>query len=117
MNILLIGIGPHLDELQTRFEEKEVGVIRAPEYSPAVAKVIGEKLAAIVLFLNAGTLDPGQICREIKSNPETAQVPVVLLTEKENIRDLVKASYQGFDFSMAEPLHPYQMGYLCHLLS
>lgn len=53
-----------------------------------------------------GTRDGFDLCREIKNNPDTSHLPVILLTAKINIESQVKGLDCGADSYITKPFNP-----------
>lgn len=53
-----------------------------------------------------GTRDGFDLCREIKNNPDTSHLPVILLTAKVNIESQVKGLDCGADSYITKPFNP-----------
>ena len=53
-----------------------------------------------IMLLN---MDGFEVCRQIKGEPETAHIPVVMLTAKKNRQDLVSGQQAGCDAYITKP--------------
>lgn len=78
-------------------------VMTAHDGQEALAKMTQKKFDAIVtdwMMPNMGGLD---ICRQLKKNPETADIPVVVCTVKNREVDRVWAKKQGVKAYLTKP--------------
>jgi|SRR5512145_2724658 DNA-binding response OmpR family regulator len=51
----------------------------------------------IVLDINLPTMDGFQICRRLKRDPNTANIPVIMLTSRENFESMMEGLETGAD--------------------
>ena len=60
----------------------------------------------VILDLMLPGLDGMEVCRELKSNPKTQQIPVVMLTAKSEEADIVSGLELGADDYITKPFSP-----------
>ena len=104
--------------------EDEEGVIRAiqgclePEgFTTVVARdgcqglraVIEEKPALVILDLILPGLDGLEVCRKIRQDPETARLPILILSGKGEEMDKVVGLWVGADDYLATPFGPKEL--------
>jgi len=59
--------------------------------------VLEQKPALIVLDVKLPTMDGFQVCRRLKRAPETASIPVIMLTEKDGAQATMSGLQAGAD--------------------
>ena len=57
----------------------------------------------VVLDIMLPELDGFEVCKRIKENPETAGIPVVMLTAKKNSQDYARGMQVGADAYVTKP--------------
>ena len=78
--VLVIDDEPDLVEMLRMALERQFEVIVAFDGKEGVAKAKAEKPDAIVLDIMMPEKDGFAACRELKSNPQTALTPILILT-------------------------------------
>jgi len=78
-------------------------VLRATDGKEAVRIAVEEQPDLILLDVILPGLNGFQVCREIKTTPETAQIPVILLTSKTRESDRKWGLEQGADGYLMKP--------------
>ena len=77
---------------------------RAPKQHPKV----------VLLDLKLPKIDGIEVLREIKSNPQTQAIPVVVLTSSQEEKDLVTAYQLGVNSYIVKPIDFEQLKRCCH---
>ncbi len=57
----------------------------------------------VILDIMLPEMDGFEVCRQIKQNPETSNIPVVMLTAKKNSQDLARGQEVGSDAYITKP--------------
>jgi len=90
--------------LQSRLEAQGFNVITAVDGEAALRAVGFEMPDAIILDLELQGQDGLSVCRQLRANPETARVPLLVLSgEGEQIDQLLSNDLDADDF-MTKPL-------------
>ena len=71
-----------------------------------LAAVKLEKPALILLDVVMPKLDGYSVCRRLKKDPETAGVPIIMITSKSQDSDKFWAQRQGADAFLGKPFNP-----------
>lgn len=58
-----------------------------------------------ILDINMPSLDGLQLCREIRTNPDWASIPVLLLTANSSVQDIIEGFQAGCDDYMSKPFN------------
>jgi DNA-binding response OmpR family regulator len=69
----------------------------------------GEHPALVLLDVNMPRLDGFEVCRQLKSDPTTADIKVVMLTARGADVDRVRAREAGADEYFIKPFSPVQL--------
>ncbi|HNV72956.1 MAG TPA: response regulator [Candidatus Ozemobacteraceae bacterium] len=72
----------------------------------AVARVIQEKPDLVILDIAMPEMDGYQVCRQLKANPETQKIPVVMITALALEQDRKMAMDAGADGFILKPFDP-----------
>jgi CheY-like chemotaxis protein len=81
MKILLVDDEPALRELlRATFEGADVSVDEAESGLEAEARIRRRRPDVIVLDLRMPVMDGVELCKRLKADPKTSQIPIVLLT-------------------------------------
>ena len=92
-----------LDLMANYLSNAGYGIIMATNGEEAIAKALENKPEAIVtdwMMPKMGGLD---ICRKLKKNPETAEIPVIACTAKNRDVDRMWAKKQGVNGYVTKP--------------
>lgn len=84
-------------------QKKGCHVLTAANGEEALAKAGRDKPSLIILDVVMPGKNGFQTCRELKSSPETQQIPVVLLTSKKQDSDKFWGFRQGADGYLTKP--------------
>lgn len=87
-----------------RYEGMEV--IEAYDGEEALEKVEVEKPDLILLDIMMPTLDGIEVCRRLKRNPSTADIPIIMLTAKTMDEDMLAGWEAGADDYLTKPFNP-----------
>lgn len=69
----------------------------------ALEEVRINKPDLVLLDIMLPEIDGFEVCRQIKENPETRHIPVVMLTAKKNSQDLARGQQVGCDSYITKP--------------
>ncbi len=59
----------------------------------------------ILLDINLSPLGGFQICRELKANPKTKHIPIIMVSGHEKMTDYVRAAQEGAVAYVGKPIH------------
>lgn len=63
----------------------------------------------ILLDVMMPDLDGYQVCNQIRTNPETAAIPIIMFTAKSQVEDKVAGYDAGVDDYITKPIHPAEL--------
>ena len=92
------------DMLSRRLERKEFTVALAVDGQDGVDKAAAEKPDLILMDMSLPVMDGWQATKTIKSNPDTANIPVIALTAHAMSSDREKALEAGCDDYDTKPV-------------
>ena len=85
--------------------EPDYEVIKAESGQEALEK-INLNPDLIILDVMMPNMDGFQVCQLLKMNPETKNIPIIMLTAKHQIEDVKKAAETGADEYITKPFEP-----------
>jgi len=108
--ILIVDDEPHMLRV-TELSVKKGGyeVLLARDGRAAVALAGQAQPALIVMDLLMPELDGMQALRELKQNPATARIPVILLTSRGHVVTRQEAESSGAALFLTKPFSPTQL--------
>lgn len=98
VTVLLVEDSPmQAEEIKSVLSEKNITVIWAADGQAGLQAVNEHMPDLIVLDLNLPIMNGHQLCRRIKRDPNTAHIPVILLTASDNSDEMIKGMESGAD--------------------
>ena len=86
------------------FASEHYVVSTATDGFEALAKIAAEKPDIVLLDVMMPGLDGFEVCRRIKADPATADIPVIMVTILSDVDDLVKGFEAGADDFVTKPV-------------
>ncbi|MBN1754633.1 response regulator [bacterium] len=83
--------------LQMRLQASDFSVITASNPLEGIGIAIDERPDLILLDLKMPQMDGFEVCRKLKSNLSTSQIPIIILTCQDDVTDKVKGLEGGAD--------------------
>src|SRR5947199_10451248 len=84
-------------------------VVTAIDGREALQKVEAEKPDLVVLDVMMPYMDGFEVLRNLKANPETADIPVIMLTAKAQDADVFRGWQSGVDCYLTKPFNPMEL--------
>ncbi len=78
-------------------------VIGASNGRQALEAVLAEGPDLVLLDIMLPEIDGFEVCRQIKSNPKTGQIPVIMVTAKKASDDMTRGEEVGADWYITKP--------------
>ena len=108
--ILVVDDEPDIVELVTYNLRKEgFDVSSAFDGSEALAKIRKEKFDFVILDLMLPGIQGMEICRVMRSDPHTKNIPIIMLTAKGEEIDKILGLEMGADDYMTKPFSPREL--------
>lgn len=102
--VLIIDDNPTLaTTLQMILELKGFTIITASDGIAGLNKVMEEMPDIIILDIMLPGMDGYQVCEKVKANPNTKDIPVIMLTGKDTGEDFDKALEKKADWYIVKP--------------
>jgi ribonuclease P protein subunit RPR2 len=109
LRILLVDDDPALRMLlRTTFEVADVELVEAESAAAARRAIEDARPSVIVLDVNMPGTTGTELCRELKANPATREIPVVLLTGSDGGTEAM-AKEAGADAFIRKPFSPLEL--------
>jgi len=108
--ILIIEDEKNLVELlQVNFESAGFQVIFAWDGEEGLIKTMAEKPDAVILDLRLPVLNGWDVCRAVKANTKTKNIPIIILTAATQKSDYLESKNVGCDAYITKPFDPIEL--------
>ncbi len=108
--VLLVDDDPLLlDVLTTVLDLEEFDVVAASDGDAALQIAEHEDVDLVVCDVRMPGTDGLEVCRRLKSNPETADLPVILLTARDTPEGRAAGEQAGCDAYVTKPFSPLEL--------
>jgi phosphate regulon transcriptional regulator PhoB len=108
--ILVVDDEPDLVELVSYNLKKEsFKVFTSPDGEDALEKVRKGQFDLIILDLMLPGIQGVELCRMLRSNPKTENIPIIMLTARGEVSDRIRGLETGADDYMAKPFSPKEL--------
>ena len=108
--ILVVDDERHIVRLiQVNLERQGYQVVTAHDGKEALEKVASEKPDLVVLDVMMPYMDGFEVLRTLRRNPETAELPVIMLTAKAQDQDVFRGWPEGVDMYLTKPFNPQEL--------
>ena len=84
-------------------------VVTAYDGREALEKVKSENPDLVVLDVMMPYMDGFEVLKNLKSDPETAEIPVIMLTAKAQDADVFRGWQSGVDCYLTKPFNPMEL--------
>lgn len=108
--ILAVDDEPHIRRLvQVNLERHGYEVVTAADGKDALEKVASEKPDLVVLDVMMPYMDGFEVLQALRKNPETRDLPVIMLTAKAQDADVFRGWQSGADLYLTKPFNPMEL--------
>ena len=105
MRILVVDDSPEVrGMLVTRFTAPDVEVTTAEDGPQALISAFQNPPDLILLDVMMPGLNGFQVCEQLRHDPRTRSVPIIILTVKTEMHDRMKGMQSGADFYATKPI-------------
>ena len=117
--IMVVDDDPHMVTLlRARLEQREFNVMCAYSGLQALADLEKQKPDLILLDIMMPEMDGFEVLRRLKAATETSSIPVILLSARDQLKDISKGYEIGADHYITKPFtNTHLMTVIDHLLS
>jgi CheY-like chemotaxis protein len=98
-----------LEYMQINLELDGYKVIEAFDGEQAIQKVLNECPDLILLDIMMPKVNGWEVCKALKENPKTCNIPIIMVSAKTQIDDFVKGMDAGATFYIMKPFSPAQL--------
>ncbi len=98
-----------LELMEFRLQTKGYDVVRAVDGAEALTKARAESPDIIVLDAMMPKSDGFEVLGRIKGDPNTSDIPVIMLTARKGERDIVSALEKGAEDYLVKPFIPEEL--------
>lgn len=99
----------NLELIQAYLEEIGCRVRPAKDGLEAMRQVESEQPDVIILDVMMPRMSGFQVCSQLKNNPETRDIPVVMVTALSDVGDIERAVECGADDFLTKPVHKLEL--------
>ncbi|MCC6445456.1 MAG: response regulator [Armatimonadetes bacterium] len=108
--ILAVDDEKHIVRLvQVNLQRAGYEVVTANDGKEALEKVESERPDLVVLDVMMPYMDGFEVLRNLRSNPSTRELPVIMLTAKAQDADVFKGWQSGVDCYLTKPFNPMEL--------
>lgn len=108
--ILVADDEPHIVQLvQVILGRQGYDVIAAADGQECLDKVRSEKPDLVVLDIIMPKLDGIEVLKAIRGAPDTADLPVIILSQKDKDRDIFEGFHHRVDMYLPKPFNPTEL--------
>jgi DNA-binding response OmpR family regulator len=105
--ILVIEDYPETAKMvESIFKMKDFDVVLAYDGKSGLQKAAAEKPDIILLDVMMPEMNGIEVCQQLKSNPETAKIPVIIISVKTSGEDIEAGKKAGADDYIVKPFEP-----------
>lgn len=95
--------------VQINLERHGYQVVTAYDGKEALEKVASEKPDLVVLDVMMPYMDGFEVLQQLRKNPETRDLPVIMLTAKAQDTDVFRGYTSGVDLYLTKPFNPMEL--------
>ena len=103
--LVVDDILPNVKLLEAKLSCEYYDVITATSGQEALDKVANENPDIVLLDVMMPGMDGFEVCTKIKENPDTAHIPVVMVTALTDVQDKVRGLQAGADDFLSKPIN------------
>ena len=103
--LVVDDILPNVKLLEAKLSTEYYEVLTATSGAEALKKVATENPDIVLLDVMMPGMDGFEVCSIIKRNPETAHIPVVMVTALTDAQDKVRGLEAGADDFLSKPIN------------
>lgn len=103
--LVVDDILPNVKLLEAKLTSEYYEVLTAMNGEEALKKVAEESPDIVLLDVMMPGMDGFEVCTRIKSSPESAHIPVVMVTALTDVQDKVRGLESGADDFLSKPIN------------
>ena len=95
--------------IQVNLERQGYNVVTAFDGKEGLEKIRAEKPNLVVLDVMMPYMDGFEVLKTIRREPETENLPVIMLTAKAQDKDVFEGYHYGADMYLTKPFNPMEL--------
>lgn len=95
--------------IQVNLERAGYQVLTAADGREALKKIADERPDLVVLDVMMPVMNGMETLKEIRANPESRNIPVIMLTAKAQDQDVFQGYSHGVDIYLTKPFNPIEL--------
>ncbi len=95
--------------IQVNLEKQGYTVITAYDGKEGLEKIRAEKPDLVVLDVMMPYMDGFEVLKNLRRDPETESLPVIMLTAKAQDKDVFEGYHYGADMYLTKPFNPIEL--------
>lgn len=95
--------------IQVNLERHGFNVVTAFDGKEGLERIRAEKPNVVVLDVMMPYMDGFEVLKSLRRDPETATVPVIMLTAKAQDKDVFEGYHYGADMYLTKPFNPMEL--------
>lgn len=108
--ILLVDDANLVLQIETAlFRRTGVQIVTASTGSEALRLILTEKPDLVLLDLMLPDITGDRICEQVKRNPQTANIPIIIVTTRGRPEDIERCRKAGCDDFATKPIHSFDL--------
>ncbi|HHV23470.1 MAG: response regulator [Methanosarcina sp.] len=107
--ILIMGDGESISNIKATLEAENYNIVRISGSFSALEAVKTEKPDLILLDTGLADLEGFKICKQLRASPRYWWIPVMMLSERKEVKNRVEAFESGADDYVTTPFNPLEL--------
>jgi DNA-binding response OmpR family regulator len=107
--ILIMGDGSSTSNIKATLEAENYNVVKVPGGFSALELVKTEKPDLVLLETGLANLEGFKICKQLRTSSRYWWIPVMVLSERGEVKNKVEAFESGVDDFVTTPLNPLEL--------
>lgn len=103
--LIVDDVSENLEVLGHTLHAHGIKILAAQSGSQALAIAAHKKPALILLDIQMPVMDGFMVCQELKANPETRDIPIIFLTARTGVEDIVQGFKLGAVDYLTKPIN------------
>jgi len=107
--LVVDDVKANVELLKTRLEQEYYEVLTAFDGQSALKTLESEAIDIVLLDIMMPGIDGFDVCQQLKANPVTSHIPVVMVTALDQMKDRVRGLECGADDFLTKPVNEMQL--------
>lgn len=107
--LVVDDVEANVDLLKTRLEQEYFEVLTANNGQKALDLMKNEQIDIVLLDIMMPEIDGFEVCLQMKANPATSHIPVVMVTALDQTQDRIRGLECGADDFLTKPVNEMQL--------